>query len=228
MMAEKVEAGFPGEIIHKDLQIKPIDLSELPSTLASEKLMELMGIHTDSKNRGSTTVIARMVHARLFGSDDPYENLTRDELQRELDEIKQKHSAEDQHFLFESNIEPLQLVVLNQGEETIEEASIKIVLPRHDSFHVARQLPMQRRGGKFVERTPAELADYPSVNIMKNAVHVSNVIGDVPADSTKLAFNIPLRICVGSDLAGRRLGISYTLDGRDFCRPATGKLRLLF
>jgi hypothetical protein len=226
--AEKVEVGFPGEIIHKDLQIKPIDLSELPSTLASEKIMELMGIHTDKKNRGSTSIIARMVHARLFGSDDPYENLTRDELQRELDEIKQKHSTEDQHFLFESNIEPLQLVVLNQGEETIEEASIKIVLPRHDSFYVARQLPMQRRGGKFVERTPAELADYPSVNIKKNAVHVSNVIGDVPADSPKLAFTIPLRICVGSDLAGRKLAINYTLDGRNFRRPATGKLRLLF
>ena len=226
--AEKVEIGFPGEIIHKDLRINSVDLSDLPSTLASEKIMELMGIHTDKKNRGSTTVIARMVHARLFGSDDPYENRTRDELQEDLDQIKQKHAIEDQHFLFEGNVESLQLVVLNQGEEAIEEASLKLVMPRHDAFHVARQLPRQRRGGKFVERTPEELADYPSVNIKDDAVHISSILGDVPPDSPKLAFTIPLRICVGTDLAGRKFGINYALDGRNFRRPATGKLRLLF
>jgi hypothetical protein len=50
----------------------------------------------------------------------------------------------------------------------------------------------------------------------------------VPPDSPKLAFTIPLRICVGTDLAGRKFGINYALDGRNFRRPATGKLRLLF
>ena len=226
--AGKIEIGFPGEIIHKDMRIKPIDLGELPSTLASEKIMELMDIHTNPKHRGSTTVISRMVHARLFGSDDPYEDRTQDELQQELEDIQIKHAKEDQHFLFESNIELVQLVILNQGDDPIEDASLKIVMPRHEAFLVAEQLPMQRRGGKFVERTPAEIADYPSVSLKKDSVSVSNILGDVPPDSPKLAFTVPLRVCVGTALAGRKLAIKYLLDGRNLRHPATGQLRLLF
>lgn len=226
--AGKIEIGFPGEIIHKDLRVKPIDLTELPSNLASAKIKELMDIHTNPAHRGSTTVISRMVHARLFGSDDPYEDRTQDELRRELEELKARHADEDQHFLFESNIESLQLVILNQGDDPIEDATMKIVMPRHGAFFVAEKLPMQRRGGKFVERTAEEIEGYPAVSIRKDAVTATNIIGEVPADAPKLAFTIPLRICVGNELAGRKLAIKYQLDGRNLRRPATGQVRLLF
>lgn len=224
----KIEIGFPGEIIHKDIRIKTIDLSALPSEVAGKKIRELMDVQNYQKNRGATTVILRMVHARLFGTDEPYESRSPDDLKKELKEIQHKHEHEDRHFLFESNTEHMQLVVLNQGEETLEDASLKIVMPRHDAFFVARELPMQRRGGNFIERTPAELADYPSVNYQTDAVIISNILGDLPAESPKLAFAIPLRICVGSELKGRKLGIRYTLDSRNLRRPAKGTLRLLF
>ena len=145
-----------------------------------------------------------------------------------MEEIQHKHEDEDEHFLFESNVKHLQLVVFNQGEEPIEDASLNIIMPNHDAFFVAQQLPMQRRNGKFIARTPAELADYPSVNLKENAVHVSNMLGDVPTDAPMQAFTVPLRICVGSVLKGRKLGIRYSLDGRNLRRPAKGKLRLLF
>ena len=224
----KIEIGFPGEIIHKDTKIKTIDLSALPSAVASKKITELLDVQNNPKNKGATTAILRMVHARLFGSDDPYENRSEDELQQELKEIQHKHEDEDNHFLFESNTENMQLLVLNQGEETLADASLQIVMPKHDAFFVAQQLPMQREGGKFIERAPAELADYPFVNYKNDSVHISNIIGDVPAESPKLAFAIPLRICVGSELKGRKLGIRYSLDSRNLRRPAKGKLKLLF
>ena len=80
---EKVEIGFPGDIIHKDLKIRTVDLTELPSAVAGAKILELMGIHKNPQNRGSTTVILRMLHARLFGMDEPYESRSLDELKKE-------------------------------------------------------------------------------------------------------------------------------------------------
>ena len=225
---ENVEIGFPGDIIHKDLKIRTVDLTELPSAVASAKIQELMNIHKNPQNRGSTTVISRMLHARLFGTSQLYEDRSLDDLKKELAEIQYKYENEDKHFLFENNTEHLQLVILNQGGEALEDASLKIVMPKHDAFFVARELPMQRRDGEFIERTTAELADYPSVDYKKDSVHISNILGDVPAESPKLAFTIPLRICVGSELKGRKLGIRYTLDSRNLRRPAKGKLRLLF
>ncbi len=226
--ADNIEIGFPGEIIHKDLRIETADLSQLPSTLASAKLKQLMEIREKVKNSGSTTVMARLTHARLFGSDSPYEDRNAEELAAEMSQIQQKHENEDRHFLFEEKVRNLQLVVLNQGEDSIEDAALTLVMPSHEAFHVATQLPKRPRDDDYVERSAAEKSTYPAVNLKDNAVHVSNNLGEIPTGGLVQVFETPLRICIGSDLKGRRLGIRYSLFGSNLQRPAKGKLRLLF
>ncbi len=226
--AEQVEIGFPGEIIHKDFKIKTVDLEQLPSAIASTKLKQLLDIQNSVKDSGSTTVMARLTHARLFGSDSPYENRSADELMAEMAEIEEKHRHDDEYFLFETNAEKLQLVVYNQGDEPIQDASLSIVMPNHNAFYVANQLPKLRRDGEYVDRARGDVSEYPIVNLKDDAIHISNTLGEIPTYAPVNAFEVPLRICVGSDLRGRRLGIRYTLFGSNLRAPAKGKLRLLF
>lgn len=226
--ADNIEIGFPGEIIHKDLHIETADLSQLPSTLASAKLKQLMEIREKVKDSGSTTVMARLTHARLFGSDSPYEDRNAEELAAEMSQIQQKHENEDRYFLFEEKVKDLQLVILNQGEDSIEDAALTLVMPNHDSFHVASQLPKRPRDDTFVDRSAAEMRTYPSVNLKDDAVHVSSNLGEIPTGTLVQVFDTPLRICVGSELKGRKLGIRYSLFGSNLQRPAKGRLRLLF
>jgi hypothetical protein len=226
--ADRVEIGFPGEIIHKDFKIKTIDLSQLPSAIASAKLKQLLDIQNSVKDSGSTTVMARLTHARLFGSDSPYENRSADELMTEMAEIEQKHRQDDEHFLYETNAEEVQLVVYNQGDEPIQDASLSIILPNHNSFYVANRLPKVRRNGEYVDRARGDSSEYPTVNLKDDAIHITNTLGEIPTYAPVNAFEVPLRICVGSDLKGRRLGIRYSLFGSNLRRPAKGKLRLLF
>jgi hypothetical protein len=226
--ADNIEIGFPGEIVHKDLQIQNVDMSKMPSAIAGAKLEQMMDIRNSVKNSGSTTVMARLTHARLFGSDSPYEHRSHEELQQEMSEIRQKHEHEDNHFLFEENMTQMQLVVTNLGENVIEEAALSLVLPAHESFKVASYLPKRPRNNVFVQRTPTEQAGYPSVTVKKDAVHISSNLGELPPDVPMQAFDNPLRVCVGQDLKGRRLGIRYSLFGSNLQRPAKGQLRLLF
>ena len=226
--ADRVEIGFPGEIIHKDFKIKTIDLSQLPSAIASAKLKQLLDIQNSVKDSGSTTVMARLTHARLFGSDSPYENRSADELMAEMAEIEQKHRQDDEHFLYETNAKEVQLVVYNQGDEPIQDASLSIVLPNHNSFYVANRLPKLRRNGEYVDRARGDSSEYPIVNLKDDAIHITNTLGEIPTYAPVNAFEVPLRICVGSDLKGRRLGLRYSLFGSNLRRPAKGKLRLLF
>ena len=226
--ADRVEIGFPGEIIHKDFKIKTIDLSQLPSAIASAKLKQLLDIQNSVKDSGSTTVMARLTHARLFGSDSPYENRSADELMAEMAEIEKKHRQDDEHFLYETNAEEVQLVVYNQGDEPILDASLSIVLPNHNSFYVANRLPKLRRNGEYVDRARGDSSEYPIVNLKDDAIHITNTLGEIPTYAPVNAFEVPLRICVGSDLKGRRLGLRYSLFGSNLRRPAKGKLRLLF
>jgi hypothetical protein len=228
MSDDIVEVGFIGEIIYKDLRVPTVDLSQMPSAIERGKLSQLIDVTRQSQDLGSTSGLARLTHARLFGSDNPYEDRTPTSLLQEQSAAGETFEHEDRHFLFETNAQKIQLVVLNQGENPIENASLSLLMPQHEAFYVANRLPKILRDGKFVDRSPVELTDYPSVILKDNVVHVSCSLGDIPSGAPVPAFERSLRICVGTELQGRKFGIQYALHGKNLRRPAKGKLRLLF
>lgn len=224
----RIEIGFPGEIIHKIRKVRTIDLAAMPSAVASSKLKQLLSVQENSRKSGSTTVLARLTHARLFGSDDPYEARSGDELIAEMAEIKLKHRIEDEYFLFEKNAQKLQFVIYNQGDELIEDASLALSMPNHGSFHIASKLPAAPHSDTYVDFQPKEKGRYPCVRIKNDAIQVSNLIGEIPCGEPVFAFDVPLRVCAGSDLTGRKFGIRYALTGTNLRAPVTGMLRLVF
>jgi hypothetical protein len=226
--ATNVEIGFPGEIIHKDLRVATRSFSELPSMVASAKLHELIEAKTRVHESAANTVVARLTHARLFGTDSPYEERSTDEIVEEMRKLERRYKNQDEHFLFEENATPVQIVLLNQGDEQISDASLSLVMPNHNAFHVATQLPRIPRDDKFIERTPGEQAGYPSVSLHDDSVHVSVKLGDIEPGEPVEVFELPMRICVGDELKGRRLGIQYSLFAQNLRTPAKGKIRLLF
>lgn len=173
-------------------------------------------------------MVARLTHARLFGSDSPYEDKTADELAAEMEQIEREYRNQDEHFLYEENVEKMQLVVYNQGDEPIRDASLSLVMPNHTAFYVASHLPKLHKNDRFVDRSPAEQSDYPSVNLTDDAIQVSEKLGDIPPGEVIEVFDAPLRLCVGTDLKGRKFGIQYSLFAQNLRAPARGKLRLLF
>ena len=223
-----IEVGFPGEIIHKDLHLPTCNLAELPSAIESGKLQELLEIQERARNSGSTTVLARLAHARLFGSDDPYVQRTPAELMEEMKTIRCEYRDQDDQFLFDSHAQAVQVVVYNQGEEAVCDASLSFVLPNHNVFYVAEQLPKALSRGKFVERKADDQARYPSVTLKDDAIHVATKVGDIPAGEPFEVFKEPLRVCAGNELHGCKFGIRYTLFGQNLRSPAKGKLRLFF
>ena len=226
--AGDIEVGFPGEIIHKELALPTCDLSSMPSALASAKLEEMLNIRNISTNSGSTTMVARLTHARLYGTEDPYVDRSLEDILLELNEIRSRYRHQDDHFLFDERSQELQLVVYNQGEEPILDASLSIALPNHNAFYVADRLPKRPVNDRYVDRTPDEIASYPAVTLKDDSVHVTAKIGDIPAGEPIEIFTSPLLMCIGADLKGRRFGIRYALHGQNLRAPAKGQLKLTF
>ena len=221
-----IEIGFPGDIIHKDITIPTCDLSEMPSALASQKLEEMLEIRNMSHRSGSTTMVARLTHARLYGTQEPYIDRSPDEIMTELAEIRGKYRNHDNNFLFNDRAERLQLVVYNQGEDTINDASLSLALPNHNAFYVADTLPKRILDERFVDRTPDEISSYPGVTLKDSAIHVNCSIGNIPPGAPIEVFTTPLRVCVGSDLQGRRFGIRYVLNAQNQSTPTKGQLKV--
>ena len=226
--AANVEIGFPGDIIHKDKEITTCSFDRLPSVVASSKLHELIEAKSRVHASASNTMVARLTHARLFGSDSPYEDRSTEEIMAEMRQLERRYRDHDNHYLFEEHVTPLQLVVYNQGAEDIRDASLSLIMPNHNAFHVATQLPRIPRDDGFVARTPIEQSEYPSVSLRDGSVQVSVKLGDIEPGEPIEVFNAPLRICVGTNLKGRRIGIQYSLFAQNLRTAAKGKLRLLF
>ena len=225
---ESIEIGFPGDIIHKDLELPTTDLSGMPSAIAAAKLRQMLDVRAKFRNTGSTTVMARLTHARLFGTDAPYEHRSTDELMEEMAGIRRTHRLEDEYFLYEQHGQKVELVVFIQGDEPIENASVSLVLPNHESLHVAAGLPKIWKEERWIDRGPAEKAAYPAVNCKEDAIHVSSTLGGISTDAPVRVFETPLRVCAGRELRGRKIGIRYAVSGSNLRRPAKGHLRLRF
>ena len=143
-------------------------------------------------------------------------------------EGERRYRHHDNHFLFEERATLVQLVLLNQGNEELRDASLTLVTPNHNAFHVGTELPRIPRDDKFIERTPNEQAGYPSVSLKDSSVQVSVKLGDVEPGEPTEVFDLPLRICVGNELKGRRIGLQYALNAANLRKAAKGTLRLLF
>jgi hypothetical protein len=210
------------------MKVPTMCLDKLPSAIASAKLKELIEAKTRVQASASNTLVARLTHARLFGSDSPYEERSTEEIVAEMGEIRKRYVDHDNHFLFEERSTPIQLVVFNQGTEEIKDASLSLLMPNHNAFHVATQLPKVPRDNTFIARTPSEQSDYPAVSMRDGSVHVSIKLGDILPGEPMEVFRAPLRISVGEELKGRRVGIQYSLLAQNLRAAAKGKLRLIF
>ena len=224
---DRIEIGFPGDIIHKDWRVPVCDLSQLPSEVAASNIRQFMEVKNRMESAGGNTMVARLTHARLFGTDSPYEDRSPEELAGEMRQIQRQYEEQDEHYLFEQNGQALQFVIYNQGDETVRDASLTLVLPNNDALYVATRLPKVLEDDRFIDRRPSEQAEYPSVTLSDDSIRVSANLGDVPTGEIVEAFSRPLLICAGNDLAGRRIGIRLSLYASNLRVPAHGKLRLL-
>lgn len=224
---DSIEIGFPGDIIHKDRRVPVSDLSQLPSRVAAKNISQLMEVKSRTKSAAGNTMVVRLTHARLFGTDSPYEDRSPEELAREMQQIQRQYREQDEHYLFEKHGEEVQLVIYNQGDEPVRDASLTLVMPNHHALYVATRLPKLLEDDRFVDRLPSAQAEYPSVTLSDDSIRVSANLGDIPTGEIVEAFTRPLIICAGNGLAGRRIGIRFSLYASNLRAPARSKLRLL-
>ena len=225
---QTIEVGFPGEVIQKNLHLPTVDMRQLPSVVERAKLSKLIDVRKKTENSGATTTMARLMHMRLFGADVPYEDRSPTGLVEEMGHISQDYEADDQLFLFEENAQRLQLVVHKQGDAPVQNASLTLIIPAHDALHVATRLPETRGCNQQTDGGSVSIADYPIVSVTDNEINVSSTLNEIPVGTPIEVFELPLRICAGSDLCGKRLNIRYKLFGSNLKQPVEGGLLLSF
>ena len=214
----RIEIGFAGNAIAKERRVPTVDLSQRPSELARGKIGQFMNALESASGTGATSVVQRLNHARIFGTEKPYQKRSQQQLMGEFADVGDEMWHEDQDFLFHRHGQFLDIAVLTTGEEALLNITFTLSVPRVDGLHIAPSSDPSLAGAK----------SYPRV-VSDNKQHqISTTVDKLQTGAPVSLFKSAVRFCASDDLAGTRLSVPYELSASNLAAPVMGRLHLVF
>jgi hypothetical protein len=202
------------EALRDEIVLAVLPLEAVPSAVAAEKLHALLAAKAGARAvLGRTeTHLSRLVHAKLFGPDFPYQTHSDDSLRAQIAGAHKEYRGADAHYEFEVRAHPLQVLVSNRNGTALHAATLALKLPRLEGTGVAEQ--------RYPAADAAPSHDgYPIVHTTAHTIGIHADIGVVPQGATIAAFRHAPRFWVREQAAGRTIPVDYTLHARELREP---------
>lgn len=212
--------------------ISAIDELQYPSDIAAEKIQKLIRQkEKDSRSENDLTGLRIKSFPSVLGYTS-YEERDLETLKKNLKDIKETYREEDLHYLFEQKGEKINIIILNNGDKYLEDASIQIKIKKDEGFAIADRIyekPIQRNildpASAFIEPS-FDSINYPSLNEDKNYYmffeNLKNLRHLIPTD----VFDVPIRIVAGQQLIGKDILFDCKLFGKNLIKPIEFNLNL--
>ena len=210
---------FAGDKPANRMRLRALALRQLPSQLAADRLRALIRARDQSREvfGRTTTRLSRLVHARLYGVEQPFEQHSDESLCSWLENVDADYRAADQHYEFELRAHKVNLQVRNTTPGSLSNAVLKLTFSQLPGFGVADRI-YREAGGEESD------AAYPVVRHGEHATMVAAELGTLPAAGTHTVFAEPLRIWVREEAAGHSAAIAWQLTAEELSEPVTGDL----
>lgn len=222
-----VQVGFDEDPAQTVLKVVMPDVSNPPSKLAAGRIKGKIDAKKQAEDINfEDTQISRLVHARLYGGEQDFEDQGINTLVQGYNAVADDHREEDDYYYFETNAVRLNLCLVNTGHEPLKDVSLLLTFPRAEQFRVAEY--MYGPPGTNRSARESELMGYPGVKYYKSAVQVKQEFDLLEPDNVYSAFEQALRIAVTPELVGRKVRVRYSLRAKGLKEPEEGALTMLF
>jgi len=223
----EVRVQFSGAAPADVIRLPVVDLSQLPSRDAAERVQALLTAKEAARSVAGTqhTYISRLSYARVFGGDQPYIDKGVETLRTELSNIADGYRQRDAYYKFEQQAHRVNLALQVESECAIENASLVLHIPANAGLEIAQQV-LHDDAAESAAGLPST-ADYPNVEVSNAIIRVSATFDSLTPGKTVLAFDEALRVYIGEAAAGFKFPVRYELRGRNLRRPLTGKLYIV-
>jgi len=223
-----MRVGFNDELDRDLLEMDILDSSDPPFVKELEKAGKPKNIkQTIKETVGTMTMqILNLARGREAASGGNSPEPGTGEHTNILKASESMFSAAQNHYFFEEKALQINLSVCNDGEESLKEASIELVLPKVPDFDVADRIyfsPFDKRSQHQVENL-----GYPAVEHRGEGIIVRAKLGALNPGTPKQAFERPLRLAVGPAMVGRKVAIIYTIRSKNEQVLAEGRLKIVF
>ena len=155
----------------------------------------------------------RLVHAREFGDNQPFERASQTGLMKRLNTAEEDHWDADDYSQHEIRAHKVNLGRANVGDVDLQGRLLTIDFPRADGMWIS----------EFIRVAPGSIAEppegYPVVEAQENRIRVQAKIDSIPRHSTVAAFLEPLRVWLREPARGRTLPVDYMLHAENLRSP---------
>lgn len=214
-----VRVGFHGSEPEERLNVPVLPINKLPSELAAERVKAMIASKDLSREMfGRTeTRMSRLMHAKLYGVDTPFEKHGDDTLAAALETVDADYAAADLHYLYEVRAHKLNFMVVNEGDTNLHDARLSLSLPATDGVGIA---------DRVYTETDTELAPsgYPELSAGARSLTLAASLGTLYAGRRVRAFQEPARLWVRDEAAGKAIPVDYELTADELEKPVTGNL----
>ncbi len=219
----EIEVGFPGGLPREELVLPVMPLESLPSADAARKINRMLEAKRVSKSvlGRSDSRIARLVHAQVAESVEPYRERGTKTLRVLLRKIPGENSAADDFYQYETRAHRLNVVLNNLSARPQKDLTLTLKFPRIDGVGVADRV-------YFAPDKPAgKSGPYPKVDVGPRTIAVRARGLSIPVGGSIEAFFEPLRVLLRETVAGQTIRVAYSLQGPTLGREVRGRLKIL-
>ncbi|HEX8392448.1 MAG TPA: ATP-binding protein [Longimicrobium sp.] len=223
-----VQVAFDGSDNPSLLRIPASSLAELPSQRAKRKILAILaGRERAQQNPGiGLHSMAWGLGSIGFPGPTPYEGRSTEQLRKDLEKVEESYHEHDLYASFEQFAQKLNFVLLNNGTQYVEDASIRVLIQKEAGLAVASMIHREPPSAFSPLYMPVLFERYPKVESTETHYVVTADVGDLRHGIPSLAFEEPLRLVLGSKLVGQSIDIQVTVFGKQLPQPRNESLRL--
>jgi hypothetical protein len=216
-------AGMPKEVL-----CPAIGELQLPSDQAAEKIRKILSERKKPLPPGDLSFARELIETGNFPNFSlgplPYSQRSSKQLQENLEKLKDTYREHDLHSLYEQHASRINVLILNEGEAYVEDASIEIKVLKVNGLRVAPKIYTETDGSGVFGQPRASIYNvlamhYPTVKNYKDYIGIFQSVGTLRHGIPERAFQEPVRMVFGPELVGRKLSLECTLRGKQLRTP---------
>lgn len=162
-----------------------------------------------------------------------YDDLSIDELEDRLKTAPSTFKENDEYFIFEELSQKVNLTINNLGRQYLEDVHITLKIPTkgvqvatkvhseprdsYDSYSICLVGPNSHNGASKT---------YPNVELQNSSIMIAADVGDVRHQIPSLAFGIPIRLALSSDIVGSTIEVTCTIYAKNLGDPRSQFLKI--
>ena len=159
----------------------------------------------------------------------PYEKRSTETLEKNLVSVKEDYGKDDQYEVMEVRAFRLNFEIFNNGDEYLQDASIRIEIPQNNSYIIAEDIMEEPNDNSFIKihaiKTPYG-SHYPNVEYNENKILVHENIGNIKHQMITKVFDCDIRLAVIEIPEDGVIPIDFKLFGKNLPNPIHKKLTI--